>query len=381
MKLPVSGTHSILGSLLGFTLVAKHTAGIQWLSIGKVVASWFISPAAAGFISIVGYFLLYKYVLKVQAPKRTELLLHLLPLFFALAVFVNVFSILFKGPPILQPFDSDSLFNSVFAFGMSLLLAAVTWIIIFVVLVPHQEKRLRTTIESPCEASATSSASSLNHTDPPEVASVFKSLQILTSCFGSFAHGANDVSNAIGPLIAVYLIHREASVLQTGPVPIWLLAFGGCGISVGLWILGRRVIETIGKDLTSVTPSSGFTIELCSSLTVLTASKLGFPISTTHCKVGSVVATGWIRKYLTSADEKESRNTVRVGGGNGDEQEDDPDAEKSAVNWKLFAEIATAWVLTLPVSAAFSALIFWFLTTIFTAYSGSSQCHTPLSSI
>lgn len=370
MKLPVSGTHSILGSLLGFTLVAKHMAGIQWESIGAVVASWFISPLAAGFISFLGYYLLYKFVLRVNPSRRTGLLLKLFPLFFAIAVFVNVFSILFKGPDALTPFHYGSPYNPLFAFALSLFLAIITWVTVFFVLVPKQEKQIRAQIESP-DSPDVASASELIYSDPPEVASVFKSLQILTSCFGSFAHGANDVSNAIGPLIAVYLIHSEGSVLQNGQVPIWLLLFGGCGISLGLWVMGRRVIETIGKDLTSVTPSSGFMIELCSSFTVLTASKLGFPISTTHCKVGSVVATGWIRKYLTSNDD-------HIPGKKNALPQCDESEEKSGVNWKLFAEISAAWVLTLPISAAMSAFVFWILQLIFSSYSGSDTCMSSL---
>ena len=356
MKLPVSGTHSILGSLLGFTLVAKNFQCIQWESIGAVVASWFVSPVAAGLISFIGYFLLYKFLLRSDPSQRTKLLLQLLPSFFAITVFVNVFSILYKGPDILSPFQNGSPFNLLFAFALSLLFSTMTWLIIFFVLVPKQKKQLQISTESP-NSPDVASASELIYSDPPEVASIFKSLQILTSCFGSFAHGANDVSNAIGPLIAVYLIHSEGSVFQNGQVPIWLLLFGGLGISVGLWIMGRRVIETIGKDLTSLTPSSGFMIELCSSFTVLTASKLGFPISTTHCKVGSVVATGWIRKYLTSNEDSTStKNALPTC----DEME-----EKSGVNWKLFFEIAAAWILTLPVSAAFSAFTFWILRSIF----------------
>lgn len=350
MKLPVSGTHSILGSLLGFTLVAKHTQGILWESIGAVVASWFVSPLAAGIISFIGYYLLYKFILRSRPSHRTKLLLQLLPFLFALAVFVNVFSILFKGPDILRPFEKDSPFDFVFAFALSIALSAITWLIIFFILVPKQRKQLQSSIESPDTPDA-ASASELIYSDPPEVASVFTSLQILTSCFGSFAHGANDVSNAIGPLIAVYLIHSEGSVLQSGQVPVWLLLFGGVGISIGLWVMGRRVIETIGKDLTSMTPSSGFMVELTASLTVLTASKLGFPISTTHCKVGSVVATGWVRKYLVSHEEK---NPLPNCG-----------EEKSGVNWKLCLEIAAAWILTLPVSAAFSAFTFWLLRSTF----------------
>lgn len=215
---------------------------------------------------------------------------------------------------------------------------------------------------------------SLDEQDPPEVSQVFRSLQILTSCFGSFAHGANDVSNAIGPLIALFLIYQEGNVYQKGEVPIYLLLFGGFGISVGLWVLGSRVIRTIGKDLTPVTPSSGFTIELCSSLTVLAASKLGFPISTTHCKVGSVVAVGWIRKKLIMKDRLATESEENL----------EPSAEKSGmppssgpqsgVNWKLFMEIGAAWILTLPVSAGFSALSFWLISLAFPTLRGSSEC-------
>ena len=211
--------------------------------------------------------------------------------------------------------------------------------------------------------------------DAPDVAQVFRSLQILTSCFGSFAHGANDVSNAIGPLIAMYLIYMEGNVFQVGEVPFYLLLFGGSGISAGLWVLGSRVIKTIGKDLTPVTPSSGFTIELTASLTVLIASKFGFPISTTHCKVGSVVSLGWIRKKLigirdTQEPESGPRNVTSEAGEQTDssvesETKSVESGTKSGVNWKLFLEIGAAWILTLPVSAAFSALTFYLIGFIF----------------
>lgn len=102
-------------------------------------------------------------------------------------------------------------------------------------------------------------------------------------------------SNAIGPLIALYLVYVEGSIKQRAETPILLLVYGGVGISLGLWIWGRRVIKTMGEDLTKITPSSGFTIEIGAAITVLVASKIGLPISTTHCKVGSVVSVGQIR--------------------------------------------------------------------------------------
>ena len=129
----------------------------------------------------------------------------------------------------------------------------------------------------------------------------------------------------MGPLVGIWLIATTSQLAQKVSTPIWILLFGGVGISVGLWVMGRRVIETIGKDLTVITPSSGFCIELGTSLTVLMASNMGLPISTTHCKVGSVVGVGWFRS-------------------------------RDHVHWGTFRSIILAWLVTVPVSALFSAL-------------------------
>ncbi|KAK2841043.1 hypothetical protein Q7C36_012622 [Tachysurus vachellii] len=162
--------------------------------------------------------------------------------------------------------------------------------------------------------------------DKPQVFLLFHFLQILTACFGSFAHGGNDVSNAIGPLVALWMIYDQGGVMQDAATPIWLLLYGGIGICAGLWVWGRRVIQTMGKDLTPITPSSGFTIELASAVTVVLASNIGLPISTTHCKVGSVVAVGWLRS-------------------------------QKAVDWHLFRNIFLAWFVTVPVAGLFSAAV------------------------
>ncbi|KAM6113401.1 LOW QUALITY PROTEIN: sodium-dependent phosphate transporter 1 [Phoenicopterus ruber ruber] len=161
--------------------------------------------------------------------------------------------------------------------------------------------------------------------DKPEVSLLFQFLQILTA-FGSFAHGGNDVSNAIGPLVALYLVYQTGNVATKAATPIWLLLYGGAGICIGLWVWGRRVIQTMGKDLTPITPSSGFSIELASALTVVIASNVGLPISTTHCKVGSVVSVGWLRS-------------------------------RKAVDWRLFRNIFMAWFVTVPISGLISAAI------------------------
>lgn len=164
------------------------------------------------------------------------------------------------------------------------------------------------------------------HSDPPEAAKLFSFLQIMTAVFGSFAHGGNDVSNAIGPLIGLYLIYQEGVVATQSQTPEWILFFGGVGISFGLWILGRRVIKTIGEDLTKITASSGFVIELASAMTVLGASLMNIPVSTTHCKVGSVVFTGRVRS-------------------------------KESVDWSLFRNIIIAWIVTVPAAGSLAAAV------------------------
>jgi sodium-dependent phosphate transporter len=170
--------------------------------------------------------------------------------------------------------------------------------------------------------------------DPPEAARLFSFLQVLTAIFGSFAHGGNDVSNAIGPLIGLYLIYQEGRILDKTGAPEWILFYGGVGISVGLWILGRRVIKTIGEDLTKITASSGFVIELASAVTVLGASLANIPVSTTHCKVGSVVFTGRVRS-------------------------------KESVDWSLFRNIIIAWIVTVPVTGSIAGCCQYILKLIF----------------
>ncbi|KAJ4941603.1 hypothetical protein JOQ06_011481 [Pogonophryne albipinna] len=173
--------------------------------------------------------------------------------------------------------------------------------------------------------------------DRPEVYLLFHFLQILTACFGSFAHGGNDVSNAIGPLVALWMIYDQGGVMQDAATPLWLLFYGGIGICAGLWVWGldsllnwllqsQSCLLPISESLSVPRTASGFCIEVMSALTVLVASNVGIPISSTHCKVGSVVAVGWIRS-------------------------------KKAVDWRLFRNIFLAWFVTVPVAGLFSAAV------------------------
>nr|XP_028557609.1 sodium-dependent phosphate transporter 2 isoform X2 [Podarcis muralis] len=533
LKLPISGTHCIVGATIGFSLVAIGTKGVQWMELVKIVASWFISPLLSGMMSGVLFLLIRFFILNKEDPVPNGL--RALPVFYAATLTINVFSIMYTGAPVLGivlPMWAIALIS----IGVSVIFAILVWIFVCPWMKRKIASRLKkegalskisdesldkiqdedtpvfkelpgakandestipltasgteeagvsdniangshprvpygrafsmtqSTVKSPisngtfnfdghmksdihvyhtvhkdsglykdllhkihldrgsdnrptqennykllrrnnsytcytaaicgmpvhssfkaadtstpedseklvtdtvsyskkrvrydsyssyCNAVAEAEieadeggvemklASELvdpshppvdpvederDERDSSQVHLLFHFLQILTACFGSFAHGGNDVSNAIGPLVALWLIYDKGGVLQEAPTPVWLLLYGGVGICVGLWVWGRRVIQTMGKDLTPITPSSGFCIEVMCALTVLVASNVGIPISSTHCKVGSVVSVGWIRS-------------------------------KKAVDWHLFRNIFVAWFVTVPVAGLFSAAI------------------------
>ena len=164
----------------------------------------------------------------------------------------------------------------------------------------------------------------------PRAEELFSLGQVLMAIVGSFAHGANDIANAIGPFAVVISIYKTDSVYAEGTIPWWILVMGGTGIVVGLATWGYRVIRTIGERLTKVTPSRGYNIELGSALTVMIASRLGIPLSTTHCKVGAVVGVG-----------------LADGG--------------KAVQWRMVGNVALGWIFTLPIAGLVSAGFFMLL--------------------
>ncbi|XP_050307025.1 sodium-dependent phosphate transporter 2 [Anthonomus grandis grandis] len=436
-KLPISGTHSIVGATVGYNLVARGIEGVHWRTLAKIVGSWFISPLLSGLCSISILWIIKKYILMKPDPLESGLMF--LPVFYSFTILVNVFSIVLDGPKLLY-MDNIPLW---LAATISVTVAFVAMMVIWLVVVPWQRRKIKmemaadntqvnfnigestdtspdvspkksnrnsayserqlsviseTTELKPLDAKITaakyvfpiqtsdkngyiqaketelntrpkelkikeSSTASINPTLSPSssgvpliknkcqteieqgtvqledsvnienksVSKLFSFLQILTAMFGSFAHGGNDVSNAIGPLITLWLIYSEGSVAQKSETPLFILLYGGLGISVGLWLWGRRVIETIGEDLTTLNPSTGFTIEIGAAFTVLLASKIGIPISTTHCKVGSVVFVGYFN------------------------------ASKKGVDWSLFRNIIYAWLVTVPIAALLAAGIMFLL--------------------
>ena len=474
LKLPISGTHSIVGATIGFSLVAKGTQGVQWATLGQIVASWFVSPVLSGLMSSALFVAIRALILRKPTP--LEYGLRALPIFYALTLAVNVFSIVLDGPKLLY-FDRIPWWGTII---LSCLVGLLSGLFVHLVMVPRLRRSIlevRNTEEagrakfafggdsgpgsaassanitpeesrntsmdnipyngtrsvemdpttnqlhsrtagkrgglrlspppttprskpmrfgfrksqpktislageespfiaetrldnqgnkgqpnseqptpihglSPCSSAVplinaggaphptivkktmdVENPPAINVTtaatveDPPEVVRLFSFLQIMTASFGAFAHGGNDVSNAIGPLVAIWLIYTEGNVEQKSETPLHILFFGGIGITIGLWVWGRRVIKTVGEDLTKLTSSSGFTIEIGAAFTVLVASKIGVPISTTHCKVGSVVFVGWAQ------------------------------TSRGGVDWALFRNIIFAWAVTVPIAGGLSAAI------------------------
>ncbi|XP_032230033.2 sodium-dependent phosphate transporter 1 [Nematostella vectensis] len=379
-NLPVSGTHSVVGATMGFALVAQGLHGVQWKTFGKIAGSWVVSPLLSGLISSLLFMLVRRIILR--KPEPFEAGLKFLPLFYAFTITVNFFSVFYKGSHMLH-FNKIPLYGVlILTFGSGI----VTALFVRFYLVGFMRRRIIREVDQlgidvkamytpdvdPAELlqrvevvieekedemdvaekslgqetngetsklcnELSTPSSDINRsmgmkgmttarcliTDEPKTGRLFAFLQILTASFGAFAHGGNDVSNCIGPLISLWTIYWTGEIAQKVAIPVWILLYGGVGISIGLWVWGRRVIKTVGEDLTPITPSSGFTIEIGSALTVLLASNLGIPISTTHCKVGSVVMVGRARS-------------------------------REVVDWKVFRNVVLAWVVTMPVAGAIS---------------------------
>jgi PiT family inorganic phosphate transporter len=295
-SLPVSTTHSIVGSMIGFGIMAGGFSVINWLKLAAVVISWVISPV----FSIVISFFMLKLIVRLILSKEDTFsqALKLSPFFIGATFFVVVLSFLFKTPlgkklalgPYASLLAAFILALSFGLFGMKVL----GWLI----------KRR----EGGAEA-------------------IFQRIQVGTACYVALAQGANDVANAIGPLAVIYFLVKTGSVGATVPVPVFLLLFGGIGIACGIGMAGHRVMETMGKKITSLSNTRGFCVEFSAATTVLVASKMGLPVSTTHAAVGGVLGVGLARGL-------------------------------EAVNFGIIYKIMLYWILTVPAAALTSMIIF-----------------------
>ena len=272
LGLPVSTTHSIVGAVVGFGILAVGFLNVSWKMVFTVALSWVVSPIAGAIISGAIFYFLDNKVLRSKNPYGSAK--GMAPYLLGMVVFVIVLSVIYKGLKNL---------NLNFDFFGSLLIALPVSLVAGFV-----GAALLSRLGGPdCRW--------IKGDDSEKVECVFAYLQIMTACYVAFAHGANDVANAVGPLAAIFSIAQTKSVVMQVEVPIWMLALGGSQVGLGLLIFGSRVMETIGRKITEITPIRGFCAEFGAATTVLLCSRLGLPISTTHVLVGSVIGVGIMR--------------------------------------------------------------------------------------
>lgn len=365
---PVSTTHAIVGSVLGFGLVFSGFSSIHWDTVSQIAASWVISPLLSGVISFSIFILLRRVIFYSKTPVESAKRITPFLVFFVLGILTLV--MVFKG---LKNLHLD------LPLGKALILACLVGLLGALISIPlinrvksakTEEKEdelinpkveigmqkavmhLRRVKESVTgelsfevndllEKSENISNqlekySRIKHisTDYLTVEKIFVYLQILSACFVAFAHGANDVANAIGPLAGVLSALKSGVIQMEAQVPMLVLLLGGIGIVVGLATWGWRVIETIGKCITELTPTRGFAAEFGAAITIVLASKLALPVSTTHTLVGAVLGVGLARGL-------------------------------SSLNLSTIRDILISWVITIPAGAVITVLFYYIIKLIF----------------
>ncbi len=301
-KLPVSTTHSIIGGVVGFGLVSVGIAGIKWKIVLFVVLSWIISPVFGGIIAFTIFSIIKKFILSSKEPiDQTR---KIGPFLAGIVVFILSLSVIYKGLKNLHlnlPLEQALLVSS----GLGI----IGYFIGKFLLQRYKERQ-----EDPYY----------------QVEKMANPLQVISASYQAFSHGANDVANAIGPVAAIWAVLQTQKVEMSVSVPIELLVLGGAGLAFGVYMWGHRVMETVGKRITSITPTRGFSAEFGTATTVLLCSRLGMPVSTTHVAIGNIIGVGLARGI-------------------------------SAINLGVIKKIFSAWIISLPAAGLFSVVIFYLL--------------------
>ncbi|HJK89437.1 MAG TPA: anion permease [Polyangiaceae bacterium LLY-WYZ-15_(1-7)] len=296
---PVSTTHSIVGAVLGFGLYVGGGSGVRWGVLGSIVASWFLSPALGGLLGYAIFSLIKRRVL--NAPDALAGLHRIGPPLAFVVLTVVAFAITYEGVEQLR-LDQPARIALPIASAVGLVGA----------LIVHVMLRSRRSLLG--DGSPTDRAERL-----------FLVLQVLTACAVAFAHGSNDVANAVGPMAAVFHAMSEGVAEQVA-IPLNVLMIGAFGIVLGLGTYGFRVMATVGSEITALTPSRGFAAEAAAAIVIVLASKLGLPVSTTHTIVGAIVGVGLARSF-------------------------------GAVNLDVIRGVLASWLITVPFAALISAAL------------------------
>ncbi|MBA6413834.1 inorganic phosphate transporter [Parahaliea sp. F7430] len=313
---PVSTTHSIIGAIVGFASVGISVEAVHWSKVGAIAASWVVSPVLAGSISF-GLFMSVKiFILDTADPfKRAQ---QIIPIYMWMVGFMISMVTLLKGLKHIGldlnlGLGSDFANAALLSAAIGLVVAAIGGLLLRRVKeVPNQSNRFA------------------------NVERVFAILMIFTACSMAFAHGSNDVANAVGPLAAIASTIKSGGAIAAQTVmPWWILLVGALGIVVGLATYGWKVIATVGRKITELTPSRGFAAELGAASTVVVASATGLPVSTTHTLVGAILGVGFARGI-------------------------------AAINLRIIGQIFISWIITLPAGAGLAIIFFFIFRAIFT---------------
>ena len=303
--LPVSTTHAIVGAVVGFGIISVGAGAVSWNKIITIAISWVVSPAAGACVAGGVFYFTEKKILSARDPHTAAI--HYAPALIFLVAMVLILSFIFKGLKNLHL--EIGFFHTML---MALPVAALAGL--------FGKKWVRWQVHLKCNVRPGQQGMS-------PVECVFAQLQVLTACYVAFAHGANDVANAIGPLAAIFSVVKTKSVVLQVEVPIWMLVAGGIAVGGGLIAFGTRVMETIGRDITEITPIRGFCAQFGAATTILICSRLGLPVSTTHVLVGSVVGVGIMRGMGT-------------------------------LDLRILKNIGLSWIMTLPFTMVLAMILY-----------------------
>jgi PiT family inorganic phosphate transporter len=302
---PVSTTHSIVGAIVGFAAVGIGVEAVKWAKVGTIVMSWVVSPLTAGVIAFLIYMTVQWLILRHDDPLvRAK---RYVPVYMFFAAFTITLVTILKGLSHVG-LEISTRDSYLLAMVIAFCIAIVGGIVI---------RRVKSDPQAEKEQHFVT------------VERVFGILMVLTACGMAFAHGSNDVANAIGPLAAVVSVARSGQVAAQASIEPWILLLGGAGIVVGLATFGRHVISTVGRKITHLTPSRGFAAELAAATTIVVASGTGMPVSTTHTLVGAVLGVGMARGI-------------------------------EAIDLRVVGRIFVSWLVTIPAGAGL-AIIFFFI--------------------
>jgi PiT family inorganic phosphate transporter len=374
MKAPVSTTHSIVGGVLGGGIAAGGFAIVSWGTMGKIAASWVISPVLGGVIAAI-----FLYIIKSQIVYKEDKLTaakKIVPILVALMAAAFITYLTVKGLKKVWPVIVETLSFLPQTKKPGIIVALVLGAIGAGITFAWVKPRIATRVEG-----MENSRASINL--------LFTIPLIFAAALLSFAHGANDVANAVGPLAAVYDALTTQGVSTKAVIPLWVMVVGGVGISIGLALFGPRLIKTVGSEITELDQMRAFSIMMAASITVVIASQLGLPVSSTHIAVGAIFGVGFLREWLDSKkmDEKHIKLQVEV------EKQQSIKAKLNALKTEdykkqvelieaqkkqkkkvkslkrslkenyvkrgMVKKIIAAWVITVPAAATLSAIIFY----------------------